>query len=109
LAGSAEPVDRSGSPALADVGEDLRSRNHAVRVLLAAQPDCGGAWTDYYDALFLSNNTGVGGPTRLIPSRLDALSAAAHEVARHCRRLLSSLGLPFGTQPSSGRYMITVP
>ena len=61
-------------------------------MLLAAQPDCGGAWTDYYDALLLSN-TGVGGSTRLIRSRLDALSAAAHEVARHCWRLLSSLGL----------------
>jgi len=74
---------------LADVGGELQARNHAVRVLLAARPDCGGAWTGYYDALFFSN-TGVSGPTRLMPSRLDALSAAAHEVARHCRHLLQS-------------------
>jgi hypothetical protein len=74
---------------LADVGGELQARNHAVRVLLAAQPDCGGTWTGYYDALFFSN-TGVSGPTRPMPSRLDALSAAAHEVARQCRRLLNS-------------------
>ena len=74
---------------LADVGGELQARNHVVRVLLGAQPECGGAWTGYYDALFLSN-TGVSGPTRPMPSRLDALSAAAHEIARHCRRLLNS-------------------
>lgn len=74
---------------LADVGGELQARNQAVRVLLAAQPDCGGTWTGYYDALFLSG-TGASGPTRPMPSRLDALSSAAHEVARHCRRLLSS-------------------
>ena len=37
-------MDRSGSPALADVGGDLQARNDAARVLVAAQPDCGGAW-----------------------------------------------------------------
>jgi hypothetical protein len=74
---------------LADVGGELHARNHAVRVLLAAQPDCGGTWTGYYDALFFSG-TGVSGPTRPMPSRLDALSTAAHAVARHCRRLLDS-------------------
>ena len=42
-----------------------------------------------YDALFFSG-TGVSGPTRPMPSRLDALSTAAHAVARHCRRLLDS-------------------
>jgi hypothetical protein len=74
---------------LADVGGELQARNHAVRVLLGAQPDCGGAWTGYYDALFFSG-TGVSGLTRPMPSRLDALSTAAHAVARHCRRLLDS-------------------
>jgi hypothetical protein len=74
---------------LADVGGELQARNHAVRVLLAAQPDCGGTWTGYYDALFFSG-TGVSGPTRQMPSRLDALTTAAHAVARHCRRLLDS-------------------
>ena len=73
----------------ADVGGELQARNHAVRVLLAAQPDGGGTWTGYYDALFFSG-TGVSGPTRPMPSRLDALSTAAHAVARHCRRLLDS-------------------
>jgi hypothetical protein len=48
---------------LADLGGDLQARNYAVRVLLAAQPDCGGTWTGYYNALFFSN-TGVSGPTR---------------------------------------------
>jgi hypothetical protein len=58
-------------------------------VLLAAQPDCGGTWTGYYDALLFSG-TGVSGPTRPMPSRLDALTTTAHAVARHCRRLLNS-------------------
>ena len=79
---------------LADVGGELQARNHAVRVLLGAQPDCGGTWTGYYDALFFSN-TGVSGPTRPLPSRLDALSTAAHAVARHCRLLIS----PSAAQP----------
>jgi hypothetical protein len=57
--------------------------------MLAAQPDCGGTWTGYYDALFFSD-TGVSGPTRPMPSRLDALSTAAYAVTRHCRRLLDS-------------------
>ncbi len=74
---------------LADVGGELQARNHAVRVLLAAQPDCGGTWTGYYDALFFSG-TGVSGPTRQMPSPLDALSTGAHAVARDCRRLLDS-------------------
>ena len=59
---------------LADVGVELQARNHAVRVLLAAQPDCGGTWTGYYDALFFSG-TGVSGPTRRMPSRQGACSA----------------------------------
>jgi hypothetical protein len=42
------------------VGGELQARNHAVRVLLAAQPDCGGTSTGYYDALFFSG-TGVRG------------------------------------------------
>jgi hypothetical protein len=73
---------------LADVGGDLQARTHAVRVLLAAQAE-GGAWTGYYDALFFSG-TGISGPTRPMPSRLDALSTASHAVARHCRRILDS-------------------
>ena len=84
---------------LADVGGDLQAHNHAVRVLITAHPDCAGAWTGFYDALFFSY-TGVSGPTRPMPSRLDALSAAAHEVARHCRRLLSSP--PVARVPSCG-------
>ena len=79
---------------LADIGGHLEARNHGVRVLLPAHPDCASARTGYYNALFFSN-TGVSGPTRPMPSRLDALSAAAHEVARHCRRLLGfSAGAP---------------
>lgn len=73
---------------LADVGGELQARNHAVRVLLAAQPDFGGAWTGYYDAC--SSQTRVSAVQLGRCPRLDALSAAAHEVARHCRRLLDS-------------------
>jgi hypothetical protein len=69
---------------LADADGELQARTHAVRVLLAAQPDCGGTWTGYYDALF-SSGTGVSGPTRPMPSRMDALSTATHTVARHWR------------------------
>ena len=82
---------------LADVGGELQARNHAVRVLLGAQPDRGGAWTGYYDALFFSG-TGVSGPTRPMPSRLDALSTAGHAVARHCRRPIPRKG-PFRVLP----------
>ena len=88
---------------LTDVGGELQARNHAVRVLLAAQPDSGGAWAGYYDALFLSN-TGVSGPPRPMPSRLDALSAAAHEVARHCRRLLTSPSGRADRRAAAGRH-----
>lgn len=64
-------------------------RNHAVRVLLATQPDCGSTWTGYYVALFFSE-TGVNGPTKPMPSRLDALSTAARAGGRHCPPLLDS-------------------
>jgi hypothetical protein len=73
---------------LADLGGELYARNHAVRVSLTAQPTSSGSWTGYYDALF--SQSGVSGPTRHLPTRQDALTTAAHAVARHCNRLLAS-------------------
>lgn len=71
---------------LADLGGELRARNHAVRISLTAQSASDGSWTGYYDALF--SQSGVSGPTRPQATRQDALATAAHAVARHCRRLL---------------------
>lgn len=71
---------------LADLGGELRARNHAVRVQLSADVADDSAWTGYYDALF--TQSGVSGPTRPQVTRQDALVTAAYAVARHCRRLL---------------------
>jgi hypothetical protein len=36
------------------------------------------------------SQSGVSGPTRSLPTRQDALTAAAHAVMRHCQRLITS-------------------
>lgn len=73
---------------MADLGGELQARNHAVRVSLTAQPTSDGAWPGYYDALF--SQSGVSGPTRPLSTRQDALTSAAHDVMRHCQRLITS-------------------
>jgi hypothetical protein len=74
---------------LADVGGQLRARNHAVRVLLDADAAADGTWIGYYDALF--TQSGVSGPTRAHSTRQDALASAAYAVAGHCRHLLGDV------------------
>jgi hypothetical protein len=74
----------------ADVGGDLRARNHCVHVRLDAQAATDGTWTAYYDLLLAQS--GVSGPTRPLPTRQDALNSAAYAIAKHCRGLVANPG-----------------
>lgn len=71
-----------------DLGGSLRARSQSARVTLDAEQLDDGSWRGQYD-LWLPSS-GVGGATKLMPLRRDALASAAHPVAAHCRRVVEA-------------------
>ena len=74
---------------LADLGAPmLRARWRDVRVRLDVARLDDGDWIGHHDAVLPGG--GTSGTTRRQPTRQDALTSAAHALARHCRRISST-------------------
>lgn len=71
-----------------DLGGPLRARSRWARVEIDAEALDGGGWRGHH---FLDlPGSGIGGSTKRMPLRADALASSAHAVAAHCRRVIDA-------------------
>jgi hypothetical protein len=71
-----------------DLGGPLRARSRWARVEIDAEALDGGGWRGHHHLDLPA--CGMGGSTKRMPLRADALASSAHAVAAHCRRVIDA-------------------